>query len=152
MLITALTNKLIPKENAQFIQEHYLPELEKSVSGITLTADEKVDLVKKFAGMLMKIAYAFLFQEYFIPLPFLYGDTVLGYAAEFMPTWNSWAVKLSGYVQTDDDVKNGTNLYPGQAQCKTHSPHALWHEESANGLLEIALVGDTVHRLTKPKN
>jgi len=55
-----LTNIIIPKEDAQFIQEHYLPELEKSVTGITLTSDEKEDLVKKFAGMLMKIAYAFL--------------------------------------------------------------------------------------------
>jgi len=60
MLITFLTNHLIPKDNAAFIQEHYLPELEKSVTGITLNSDEKVDLVKKFAGMLMKIGYAFL--------------------------------------------------------------------------------------------
>lgn len=60
MLITFLTNLIIPKEDAQFIQEHYLPELEKSVSGITLTSDEKVDLVEKFAGMLMKILYAFI--------------------------------------------------------------------------------------------
>lgn len=101
--------------------------------------------------MLMKIVYAFLWQEYFIPLKFLYGDTVLGYASTFMVTWNSWAVKLSGFPQTDPYVKNSVNLYPGHSQCKTHSPHALWHEESANGLLEIALVGDTVHGYTKPK-
>lgn len=66
------------------------------------------------AGMLMKIGYAFLWQEYFIPLKFLYGDEILSLGADFMVTWNKWAVDVSEFPQTDDDVTNSVNLYPGQ--------------------------------------
>jgi len=34
------------------------------------------------------------------------------------------------------------DVYPGDDKCRGYSPHALWHEESANGLLEIALLAD----------
>jgi hypothetical protein len=48
-------------------------------------------------------------------------------------------------------VTNAHNLYPGDAHCRTHSPHALWHEESANGLLEIVFLADYVHGLLSTK-
>ena len=64
--------------------------------------------------MLMKIIYAFLWQEYFIPLKFLYGDEILSLGAEFSVTWNAWASKVSGIPQTDQDVVDSKNLYPGE--------------------------------------
>jgi hypothetical protein len=49
-------------------------------------------------------------------------------------------------------VVDAKNLYPGDAHCRTHSPHALWHEESANGLLEIVFVADYIHSIISKKN
>lgn len=68
-----------------------------------------------------------------------------------MPHWNALSTRLSGFAQSDDDVVNARNVYPGAAHCRTHSPHALWHEESANGLLEIVFLADYVHGLLSKK-
>ncbi len=46
------------------------------------------------------------------------------------------------------NVNKSFNVYPGDNYCKTYSPHAIWHEESANGLLEILFLSDYMHLLT----
>lgn len=62
-----------------------------------------------------------------------------------MPHFNAVSTKISGFAETDDAVVHAKNLYPGDSHCRTHSPHSLWHEESANGLLEIVFLCDFVH-------
>jgi hypothetical protein len=53
------------------------------------------------------------------------------------------STKISGFPETDKAVVLAkTGVYPGDAKCRGTSPHALWHEESANGLLEIAFLAD----------
>ena len=98
--------------------------------------------------MLIKILWAFVWQEFFIPLPFLYTTIPLGIGAYCTEAINAFASNLSGFPQTDKAVVEGKNLYPGQAMCRQTSAHSLWHEESANGFLEIALIADTMHKLT----
>jgi len=41
------------------------------------------------------------------------------------------------------------NVYPGDMKCRLQSPHALWHEESANGLLEVIFLGDKMNQIFK---
>jgi hypothetical protein len=55
---------------------------------------------------------------------------------------------ITGFTQTSPDVTFGRNLYPGQHTCRTTSPHALWHESSANGLLELTMLADTLNKYT----
>jgi hypothetical protein len=38
-------------------------------------------------------------------------------------------------------------VYPGDAQCRLSSPHAIWHEESAIGLLEIMFFADKLNEI-----
>jgi len=104
---------LIPKESAKFIKEKYLPELEKSVSEVSVTFLDQIDLIRKFIGMIMKILYAFMWQEFFIPLTFLYGDFGLFLGAKATPFFNKISSFISDFPQTDQDVVNSTNLYPG---------------------------------------
>lgn len=59
-IINELAYAIIPKENADFIVNDYLPELKKSVGHVSLSMDEKKSLFSKFFGMIMKILYAFL--------------------------------------------------------------------------------------------
>jgi len=65
---------------------------------------------------------------------------------------NAFASKLSGFPQTDDYFVTGKNLYPGQAKCRVSSPHALWHEQSANGFVELTFLADTINKYTKQQN
>jgi hypothetical protein len=53
------------------------------------------------------------------------------------PYINSFANSLTSFPQTDVDVDNLKNNYPGDDFCRYETPHSLWHEQSANGLLEL---------------
>ena len=57
------------------------------------------------------------------------------------------STRISQFPQTDENVVKSKNVYPGDDQCRGFSPHALWHEESANGLLEIVFLGDFMHKI-----
>lgn len=60
IIISALVKFIIPEDDANFIIYKYLPRLGLAVRGITLTAEEKADIVHKAGGVLMKILYAFV--------------------------------------------------------------------------------------------
>jgi hypothetical protein len=64
-----------------------------------------------------------------------------------MLPWNRWSSDLSGIPQTDEAVITSVDLYPGVAFCRSYSPHSLWHEESANGLLELVFMADSVNNI-----
>merc|ERR1712216_320377 len=83
--ISFLSKLIIPKEDADFIIFHYLPHLGLATKDINLTSEEKTDLIKKGGGMLIKILYAFVWQEYFIPLDFLYTSIPLHIGAFATP-------------------------------------------------------------------
>jgi len=57
------------------------------------------------------------------------------------------STRISQIPQTDENVVKSKNVYPGDDQCRGYSPHALWHEESANGLLEIVFLGDFMNKI-----
>jgi len=57
------------------------------------------------------------------------------------------STRISQIPQTDENVVKSKNVYPGDEQCRGYSPHALWHEESANGLLEIVFLGDFMNKI-----
>lgn len=46
--------------DADFVVKQYLPELKAAVKDIKLTRAEQDTVIEKFIGMIMKIAYAFL--------------------------------------------------------------------------------------------
>ena len=124
----------------------YLPELKDQVSDIHVPAHEGASILRKFVAMLMKLGWAFIWQEKFITIftP-LYSQTPLRIGAILTPFWNHLSDTLSGFIQTDDQIKNGIGLYPGDNHCRHSSPHALWHEESAYGLLDMMFLADYIH-------
>mgnify|MGYP006117485617 CR=1 FL=1 len=67
-----------------------------------------------------------------------------------MPKFNAWADSISGFKPTSEAVRNAKNVYPGDSYCRLHQAHAIWHEESANGLLDIVFLADYInHVLSK---
>ena len=137
-------NTLLGKEQADFIYLEYNPVIAGALRDIKpkIPHEEIVIMGRRFVGMIMKIAYAFAFQEEFPPIPLLWGKVPNTIGALLLPTWNKLASEISGVPQLDDFINQSMDVYPGDDKCRGYSPHALWHEESANGLLEIALLAD----------
>jgi len=101
--------------------------------------------------MFIKIFYAFVWQEQFVPTPFWARQSKDGLllASYLQPHVNSIASLISGFPQTDYNMRHSENVYPGDEYCNRHSSHSLWHSEAANGLVEIIFLADTVYGYTK---
>ena len=97
---------LIEQPVIDFVLNDFMPELQKSVSGIHLTFKEKKVLGERIVSIVLKAAYAFTFQEKFFPLPFLYHWIPMEIAAHSMPVWNRVANWLSDFAQTDDEFNH----------------------------------------------
>lgn len=79
-----------------------------------------------------------------LKLPFLWHPTPLRIGAAITPSINFFATILSDFKQTDSAVTSSKNVYPGDSFCRTDTPHALWHEQSSNGLLELVFLTDFI--------
>ena len=97
LIVSGLTDLLFESEQATFIQDKYLPELGNALTKVSVSFLDRLDILRKFTGMLMKIVYAFVWQEYFIPLTFIYNSWGLYIGAGFTPTWNKIASFVSGF-------------------------------------------------------
>jgi len=95
--------------------------------------------------MIIKIGYAFLYQEIYVSVPFLYNPITMNIGAYLMPLINGLASRISGFPQTDQNVVDAKGLYPGDNICRAYSPHAVWHEEAGNGFLEMMFLADTIY-------
>ena len=100
-LISKLSSALIPADSAKFIDDHFLPELGVAVSGITVAHDDAKELGMRFIGMIIKIAWAFVWQEFFIPLTFLYNPVFNNLGALITPDINELSTRISKIPQTD---------------------------------------------------
>lgn len=113
-----------------FFNDHYCPEIAALIPKRRFSVIDAVDVWISFLGMMIKILWAFLWQEYFIPLPneAFYSKPFMTLVRAITPNINAFAAKLERFYNTEADVVFGTELYPGARHCNTHSPHALWHQ------------------------
>ena len=151
-MIKLLAYAIVPDQVADFVVQSYLPELENGVKDLKVPINDKLQILAKFTGMIIKILWAFLWQEFFIPLPALYSSIPNFLGAKMTPFINAFSDLLSGFPKTDQNVVWSKNIYPGSDQCRVKSPHSLWHEESAMGLLEIVFLADFVHDVIERNN
>merc|ERR1719215_1100886 len=98
---------------------------------------------------MMKLIFALLYQEKHIHLPGFNTQAGIMIGGYMVSVVNDYADSLTQFVQTDDSVTKSVDLYPGQAQCKAHQGHSIWHEVSSNGLLDLVYLCDYVFYLTK---
>ena len=91
-------NTLLNKADADFVYLEYLPQAQLALRDIKakISHDEFVSFARRFAGMLMKLAYAFAFQEQFPPIPFLWKPVPNEIGALLLPSWNKLASAISG--------------------------------------------------------
>lgn len=83
----------------------------------------------------------------------IYGVATNDLGAALMPMVNKVANLLTGFAHADADQQRCERVYAADDRCRKLdvAPHAKWHESSANGLLDLALLADDVHKLTSTK-
>eukprot|EP00811_Abedinium_folium_P028354 NODE_4383_length_1898_cov_5.438171.p1 GENE.NODE_4383_length_1898_cov_5.438171~~NODE_4383_length_1898_cov_5.438171.p1 ORF type:complete len:486 (-),score=119.10 NODE_4383_length_1898_cov_5.438171:274-1731(-) len=129
-----------------FILTEYVPTVRASMAAVQLTSAEKAALVPKFAGTLMKLFWAFTWQEATFHYPLLYNAEWNVIGALVTPSVNSLANRLTGFTHPDATIQEGESIYPGQEWCRVKhtAPHAKWHEISANGLMDLGYFADHI--------
>lgn len=147
-ILSVLGKLCIPADQYDFFKNQYLPELKTKVTKVQFPLMTSISVIRKFGGTLMKIIFAFLYQEKYMHLPGFNTPEGIKIGASIMPQLNGLADGLSGFKETDTNVNESVNVYPGQAFCKTDQSHSLWHEASANGLLDIVFTTDYINKMT----
>ena len=63
----------LPEDDAYFLESIYDPQLKSTLeeAGVDLNEEDKTTLLRRFTGTLLKLMYAFLWQENFFPGPWL---------------------------------------------------------------------------------
>jgi hypothetical protein len=147
--ITSLCNLLVPGEPSKFMVEKYLPALGENVKHFSISFTESAGVASKFAAVLIKIGYAFLWQEEFVPTQFLWHPITMNMAVSFAPYVYSLADHMSGFSEQDQEMNTMGKVFPGDKFCRIDSPHALWHEVSANALMNFAYLANHVNGLAR---
>jgi hypothetical protein len=129
-----------------FILTKYIPSIRAATADVHLTLQEKAALMPKFAGTVLKLLWAFTWQECTFIYKQVYNAEWNVFGALLIPSVNRLANKLTGFAHPDDSIQRGESIYPGQDWCKLKhtAPHAKWHEISANGLMDLGYLADDV--------
>lgn len=127
----------------------YLPALGEQVKNFNLNFFQSAGVAAKFFAVLIKIGWAFLWQEEFVPSQFLWHPLTMSIAVSLTPFVYSLADHLSGFYEKDHDVNSLGKVFPGDKFCRIDSPHALWHEVSANGLMNFAYLANHINGLSR---
>jgi len=139
----------LPEGTRAFVFDVYLPELRVGTADVSLGYLEHAQFQLNTVGTLMKLIYAFLWQEYALTdNPLFLDPEVNQIGASFMVTINSLADWLTDFPMLDNNLQKGSGIYPGEDWCNPQEPHSKWHVESANGLMDLMLLADNVYKLT----
>ena len=150
-LIKLLLNTLMSDPSMEaakiWARDQFLPAMVDATVEFRLSNRQKYLLICRFAGVVTKIGWAFLWQEQFSPLPtWIFTNMVMRVAVFLTPSVNAFATFIGGMPETDLGIVQGINVYPGAKYCNVHSPHALWHQ-TGNGFLDFVMMGDFVYGL-----
>lgn len=140
-------------DSAQWIMNEYLPEILVAVKHINIPFHERMAVLSGLAGFLIKIGFAFSYQEQFLKIPGFQSAPAIWVGGHLVPQVYGLADGIAKFKQTDYNVNHSKNVYPGQEHCKYDQGHSIWHETSANGLLDLVYLCDYVNSLVvKYKN
>lgn len=142
--ISAFGN-LLSDDVRVFITETYVQNIRGAVD-FQLTLEEKEALVPIFLGTVLKLLWAFVWQEQTFVYPFQFNAEWNLAGNLVTPSLFALANNLTKFPHNDDDYQQTKDIYPGQSHCnvKASAPHAKWHEISATGLMDLAFMSDAV--------
>lgn len=130
-----------------FILFDYIPAVRAGLRDIIITPEDQDKLLRTGVGAIIKLLWAFVWQEGIFRFPFDPEWNRQG--AELMPFVNELARAISGYNYVDESVQRCENVYPGDDLCRPLQPHSKWHEISAIGLFDLMVLCDEVGATTR---
>jgi len=137
----------------EFILDHYLPEIQNATAHmLPLSEEEKSKLTGNVIGTLLKLGYAFLWQEQAVPLEILLKPKINEIGTMLLPTVNEFATGLTTFEHSSPDFQHGINFFPGQGWCNPVNSHSKWHLETGIALPDLAFLFDEIHRLIGDAN
>ena len=137
-----------PSGQIKFLETVYVPTFRNLTADVKLSFTEKFSLSLKGAGVLLKMVYAFLFQEEVLKWPGLYDVDANKLGGEAMPYVNMLCNAMTGFKHADPAIQSCKNVYPGDAACRVgSSPHTKWHEQAANGVYDLMKLADEINRI-----
>ena len=95
--IKAIAYKVMGQDDADFLVNQYQPTLFKALSTLSLTLSDRFSLFRKTLGTVIKMLYAFLWQEKVIKWWGLHGRISNNLGGKLLPTVNKFADLISGY-------------------------------------------------------
>merc|ERR1711935_233161 len=135
----------------EFCIGEFLPELRLATVNFNLPQDEFLRLEGNTYSTLIKLLYAFLWQEqalsgadadiWFQPITNQIGTVVL-------PLVNNLANALNNFTYSNAvDMQAGINMYPGELWCNPVIPHPKWHVQTSIALLDFTFHADEMFRI-----
>jgi len=138
----------VPEEDTEFIMNYYLPEIRNATEFLNLTEEEKNDFEIDAWTTVFKLVYAFLWQEEVLTdNPLFKNETVNEIGWQLLPLFNKKMNDLNSFEYYEKNFQRGVDIYPGDADCNPHGPHAKWHLESGLGLLDLTYLGDKMVKI-----
>lgn len=138
---------LSPADKA-FLLEDFDPALQRSLAeaAVEVPEAEQITLIQRSIGMLLKMMYAFFWQEGIFKGDWLASENANTIGGDLIPLINAFGDLLTGYVHPEY-VSKSIQVYSGNDECKHIVAHAKWHEQSANALVDLIFLTDDMHRL-----
>ena len=131
-----------------FMENDFIPEFKKETRFKFLSLSERKEVFLKLAAVLIKMLWAFTWQEHVFPfMSFLYNPYGQYIGFSITPLINAFANKLSGFAQTDHATLSSQHTFPGDYFCNLDTPHSIWHMQSGDGFLELVFLTDYIHKL-----
>jgi hypothetical protein len=109
-----LTKAILQDDDRDFIMNKYLPELKPKVENINLPLEIWINIVKMFTGTIIKIVYAFLYQEKYLKVPGFDSKIMIELGGAGISLMNGFADSLTGFTQSDENVNRSYGVYPGE--------------------------------------
>jgi len=139
----------LPEDARAFIFDVYLPEIRVGTADVSLGFLEHAQFQLNTVGTLIKLIYAFLWQEYALTDSEIFLDPEVNQlGASAMSSVNQLANYLTDFPVLDEGLQSGSGIYPGEVWCNPQEPHSKWHVQSSNGLMDLMLLADNVFKLT----
>ena len=135
-------------EITEFCLGQFIPEVRIATNHINLTSEEFLQLEANVFSTVIKLFYAFLWQEQVLTQDDTFlQPTTNALGTIFLPVINAAGNRLNDYSYSDELMQSGLHMYPGENWCNPVIPHAKWHVETSIALTDFTFLSDDLYRI-----
>lgn len=88
---------VLPEDQKNWLNNEYMPEILKATKVNPISFDERIGGLRKALGVIVKIVYAFLYQEQFLPVPGFKTPFFIWLGALAVPSVTGFADFITGF-------------------------------------------------------